>query len=80
VLRLVLLQGIRLTAIGLALGLVFAFVLARFTRGLLYGVSATDPATAVCVGVLLAGIAILACCVPARRAVHVDPVTAIRAL
>jgi predicted permease len=80
VLRLVLLQGIRLTAIGLALGLVFAFVLARFTRGLLYGVSATDPATAVCVGVLLGGIAILACCVPARRAVHVDPVTAIRAL
>ncbi|MGA8671299.1 MAG: ABC transporter permease [Terracidiphilus sp.] len=79
VLRLVLLQGIRLTAMGLVLGLVLAFVLTRFTRGLLYGVSATDPLTAACVTVLLAGISILACCLPARKALGVDPVNAIRA-
>jgi predicted permease len=79
VLRLVLVQGIRLAAIGLALGLGLAFVLARFTRGLLYGVSATDPLTAACVTALLAAIAILACYLPARKAMHVDPVTAIRA-
>lgn len=79
VLWLVLLQGVRLTAAGLALGLVLAFALTRFTRGLLYGVSATDPLTAVCVTALLAGISLLACCLPARRAIRVDPVTAIRA-
>jgi len=79
VLRLVLLQGMRLTAVGVVLGLGLAFLLARLTRGLLYGVSATDPLTAVCVTALLAGIAILACCLPARRALSVNPVTAIRA-
>ena len=79
VLRLVLRQGIVLTALGLGLGLALAYMLTRFMRGLLYGVSATDPWTAVCVTALLAGISILACCLPARRAVHVDPVTAIRA-
>lgn len=79
VLRLVLLQGVRLTAAGLGLGLVLAFALTRFTRGLLYGVSASDPLTAGCVTALLAGISILACCLPARRALRVDPVRAIRA-
>ena len=79
VLRLVLWQGLRLTVFGLALGLGLAFALARFTRGMLYGVSATDPLTAVGVSVLLAGIAIFACCMPARRAMEVDPVRAIRA-
>jgi len=79
VLRLVLLQGIRLTAMGLVLGLALAFVLTRFTRGLLYGVSATDPLTATCVTALLAGISVLACCLPARKAMGVDPVSAIRA-
>jgi predicted permease len=79
VLRLVLLQGIGLTIAGLGLGLVLAFVLARFMRGMLYGVSATDPLTAVSVTALLGGIAILACCLPARRALEVDPVRAIRA-
>lgn len=78
-LRLVLWQGLRLTVIGLALGLGLAFVLARFMRGMLYGISSTDPLTAVSVSVLLAGIAILACCLPARRAMEVDPVRAIRA-
>lgn len=79
VLHLVLWQGVRLTVIGLALGLGLAFVLARFMRGMLYGISSTDPLTAASVSVLLAGIAILACCLPARRAMGVDPVRAIRA-
>ena len=78
-LRLVLWQGVRLTVIGLALGLGLAFVLARFMQGMLYGISSTDPLTAAVVSVLLAGIAILACCLPARRAMDVDPVSAIRA-
>jgi predicted permease len=79
VLRLVLWQGVRLTIIGLAIGLGLAFVLARFMRGMLYGISSTDPLTAASVSVLLTGIAILACCLPARRALRVDPVSAIRA-
>jgi len=79
VLRLVLWQGVRLTIIGLALGLGLAFVLARFMRGTLYGISSTDPLTAASVSLLLAGIAILSCWLPARRAMEVDPVRAIRA-
>lgn len=78
VLRLVLGQGMRLIAVGLVVGLVLAFLLARFLRGLLYGVSATDPWTALAVTALLAGIALVACLLPARRALHVDPVKAIR--
>jgi len=79
VLRLVLYQGLRLTAVGLALGLILAFVLARFARGLLFGISATDPWTAGAVTLLLGLIALLACYLPARKAMRVDPVTAIRA-
>ena len=79
VLRLVLYQGLRLTAAGLALGLAFSFVLTRFLRGMLYGVSATDPLTAICVTALLAVIAVLACYLPARKATRINPVIAIRA-
>ncbi len=79
VLRLVLGQGLRLTIAGLVLGLAFSFVLTRFLRGMLYGVSATDPLTAICVTALLAVIAVLACYQPARKATHVDPVSAMRA-
>jgi predicted permease len=78
VLRLVLLQGLRLTAIGLVLGLTLSFVLTRFLRGLLYGVSANDPFTVICGLAVLAAIAVLACYLPAQRAMCVDPVTAIR--
>lgn len=79
VLALVLRQGLQLTGIGIIVGLVFAFALTRFMRGQLYGVSATDPLTALCVVALLGGIAVLACCLPALKALRVDPVSAIRA-
>jgi ABC-type antimicrobial peptide transport system permease subunit len=78
VMRLVLLQGVRLTIIGLVLGLALAFSLTRLLGGLLYGVSATDPLTVACVTALLALMALLACYLPALRAMRVNPVDAIR--
>jgi predicted permease len=80
VLRLVLIQGIRLTIIGLVTGLVLAYGLTRIIAGLLYGVSATDPATAIAVVILLGAISLLACYLPAYRATRINPVTAIREL
>jgi ABC-type lipoprotein release transport system permease subunit len=79
VLRLVLGQGLRSTGVGLGLGLSVSMLLTRFLRGLLYGVSATDPLTVVCVTVLLLAIAVVACLLPALKAIRVDPVAAIRA-
>lgn len=78
VLMLVLMQGVRLTIAGLVLGLGFAFGLTRLISGLLYGISATDPATVMTVVALLGVIALLACYLPAYRATRVNPVTAIR--
>ena len=78
VLRLVLMQGVQLTAAGLALGLMLAFGLTRFIAGLLYGISANDPATVIAVVGLLAAMALLACYLPAHRAMRVNPVSAIR--
>lgn len=80
VLRLVLLQGVWLTGLGLALGLGLAFVLTRFIGGLLYGVSANDPMTVAAVFVLLAAMSLLACYLPALRAMRAEPVAAIREL
>ena len=79
VLRLVLLQGLSLTAIGLSLGLALSFSLTHFIAALLYGVGANDPLTVIVVVVLLAAMSLLACYFPARRAMRVDPVAAIRA-
>jgi predicted permease len=80
VLRLVLVQGMWLTLLGLALGLALAFGLTRFIAGLLYGINASDPATVMFVVALLAAISLLACYLPAYRAMRVNPVTAIREL
>jgi len=80
VLRLVLFQGIWLTLMGLALGLALAFGLTRFIAGLLYGVGADDPMTVVGVMALLGVISLLACYLPAHRAMGADPVASIREL
>jgi predicted permease len=78
VMRLVLVQGIQLTIAGLAIGLALAFGLTRFIASMLYGVSPTDPKTALAVVGLLAVISILACYLPAHRAMRINPVSAIR--
>jgi putative ABC transport system permease protein len=78
VLRAVLLQGLTLTAIGLALGLGGALAATRIIRSRLYEVTPTDPLTFVCVALLLTGVALLACYLPARRAACIDPLVALR--
>jgi len=78
VLQLILMQGVRLTIAGLVLGLAFAFALTRLIEGSLYGISATDPLTVTVVVVLLGGMALLACYLPAYRAMRINPVSAIR--
>ncbi len=80
VLKLVLLQGVRLTGVGLALGLAFALGLTRLIARLLYGIGANDPVTMASVVMLLGAMSLLACYFPARRAMLRNPVTAIREL
>jgi predicted permease len=78
VLKLVLGQGMRLALAGMGIGLAAAFGLTRLMRGLLFGVDALDPLTFIAVPLLLAGVALIACYVPARRAMRVDPLTSLR--
>jgi putative ABC transport system permease protein len=71
--------GLRFVVIGLVLGLAVSLPLANVLRGVLYGISASDPATYAVVAAVLIGSALLACLVPARRALRLDPVVALRA-
>ena len=78
VLRQVLLEGGRLAALGLALGIIAALFLTRLMSGLLFDVKPNDPLTLGLAAVLLATVALAACYVPARRATRVDPLAALR--
>ena len=78
VLKMVMGQGLRLTAIGLAIGLGAALGAARLLAPLLYGIGANDPLTMTAVAVTLAAIALSACYLPARKAMRVDPSVALR--
>jgi putative ABC transport system permease protein len=78
VLRMILGQGLRLAVVGVGLGLLGAFALTRLLKGLLFGISASDPLTFAAIGSLLVGVALLACWLPARRATKDDPLEALR--
>jgi putative ABC transport system permease protein len=78
VLRMVLGEGAKMALIGVAFGLAGALLLTRFIRELLYGVSATDPITFIGVAAVLTLVALAACYFPARRAMRVDPMVALR--
>jgi ABC-type antimicrobial peptide transport system permease subunit len=78
VMRLVAGQGMRLTVAGLVLGLLLSVVFARLLASLLFGVSAMDPWTFAAVTTVLLVVALVACYIPARRALQVDPLVALR--
>jgi len=78
ILQMILSEGLGLAIAGAAIGLVGAVIVAHLMAGVLYGVRPTDPATFVSVALLLIAVALLACYIPARRAIRVDPLVALR--
>jgi len=78
VIRMVVGRGMLLTSIGAAAGVALSLGLTRLMSGMLFGVGAKDPLTFACVSLLLAGVALLACYIPARRAARVDPMVSLR--
>ena len=78
VLRQILGESMKMTVIGVVIGLLAAAGLTRLMANLLFGISATDPLTFAGVGMILATVALAACFVPARRAMKVDPIIALR--
>jgi ABC-type lipoprotein release transport system permease subunit len=78
VLRLFISKGIALAVFGVAVGIAVALGVTRYVEALLYGVRPVDPPTLICVAALLLAVAGAACYVPARRAMRVDPMVALR--
>jgi ABC-type lipoprotein release transport system permease subunit len=78
VLRLVMSDGVRLVVVGLTAGVIAAYFAVRLFAGFLVGVSARDPLTFTSVAVLLAGVSLVACAIPAVRAIRIEPVDALR--
>jgi ABC-type antimicrobial peptide transport system permease subunit len=78
VLSLVTRLGLKLALLGVAIGIALAIGLARVISSFLFGVKPTDPATYAAVAAALIVVALLACCIPARRAMRVDPIVALR--
>ena len=78
ILRMALGEGMRVVIIGLASGLVGAAIMTRFFRSMLFHVAATDPTTFLTVSAILAGVALFACYIPAKRATRVNPLVALR--
>jgi len=78
VLRLVVGQGMMLAGLGVGIGLVVALLATKVMASLLFGIGAKDPLTFVAIALIIAGVALVACLVPARRATRVDPMVALR--
>jgi len=78
ILRVILQQGLQLALAGAVVGLLCAVIVSHFMASLLYGVNPTDPLSFATVAALFVGVALLACYLPARRAMKIDPMLALR--